>query len=159
MLLLACAAAAALAAAPPVSGQGLVALQAKDADARSVIALLAEAGGLQAVFDPGPGCRLTLALEAAPLESALDSVLRACALGVEQEGGVLRVAPVERLREEARQRRALREEQEANRPRRLRLERLSYARARELAPLLAKRLPPGGEVSFDERTNTLIIVD
>jgi type IV pilus assembly protein PilQ len=157
--LLAFAVAVGLAGAAPASGESLISLQAKDADVRDVVSLLAEAGGVQVVFDPGVACRLTLAFEAAQLESALGSVLRACGLAVEQEGNVLRVARLERLREEARQRRALREEQDVGRPRRLQLERLSYARARELAPLLQQQLPPGAEVTFDERTNTLIVIN
>jgi type IV pilus assembly protein PilQ len=141
------------------SDEARISLSATDAEARAVISLLAEAGGVQAVFDPDVSCRLTLALKEAALDSALASVLRACGLGNEQEGNVLRVARLSRLQEEARQRRALREEQERSRPRELRLERLSYARAQELAPLLKKLLREGSDVVFDSRTNTLLIID
>lgn len=140
-------------------GDTSISLTATDADAKAVLSLLAEAGGVQAVFDPDVSCRLTLALKEAPLDSALVSVLRACGLGNEQEGNVLRVARVSRLQDEARQRRALREEQERSRTRELRLQRLSYARAQELAPLLKKLLREGSDVVFDARTNTLLIID
>jgi hypothetical protein len=36
--------------------------------------------------------------------------------------------------------------------------RLSYARAQAMAPLLDRILAPGGRVSYDERTNTLLVV-
>lgn len=146
-------------AAPQLSDETLISLTATDADAKAVVSLLAEAGGVQAVFDPDVSCRLTLALKEAPLESALVSVFRACGLGNEQEGNVLRVARISRLQDEARQRRALREEQEKSRVRELRLQRLSYARAQELAPLLKKLLREGSDVVFDSRTNTLLILD
>jgi type IV pilus assembly protein PilQ len=136
-----------------------ISLTATDADAKAVVSLLAEAGGVQPVFDPDVSCRLTLALKEAPLDSALVSVLRACSLGNEQEGNVLRIARVSRLQDEARQRRALREEQERSRVRELRLQRLSYARAQDMAPLLKKLLPEGSDVVFDSRTNTLLIID
>ena len=40
---------------------------------------------------------------------------------------------------------------------RLALFRLSYARAQQLAPLLDRILTPAGRVSYDARTNTLIV--
>jgi type II secretory pathway component HofQ len=136
-----------------------ISLTATDADAKAVISLLAEAGGVQTVFDPDVSCRLTLALKEAPLDSALGSVLHACGLAEEQEGNVLRVARVSRLQSEARERRELKQEQERSRAREMRLERLSYARAQEIAPLLKKLLREGGDVVVDGRTNTLIILD
>jgi type II secretory pathway component HofQ len=141
------------------SDETRISLTATDADVKAVVSLLAEAGGVQPVFDPDVSCRLTLALKEAPLDSALGSVLHACGLAQEQEGNILRVARVSRLESEARQRRELKQEQERSRPRALRLERLSYARAQEIAPLLKKLLREGSDVVMDARTNTLIIID
>jgi type II secretory pathway component HofQ len=135
-------------AEPGHSDETRISIDATDADVKAVLSLLAEAGGVQAVFDPDVSCRLTLALKEAPLESALVSVLRACGLANEQEGNVLRVARTSRL-----------QDQERSRPRELRLQRLSYARAQELAPLLKKLLREGSDVVFDARTNTLLIID
>ena len=53
----------------------------------------------------------------------------------------------------------LEEEREASRPRDLKTVRLSYARAETLAPLLKRLLSPRGDVTYDARTNTLLIVD
>jgi hypothetical protein len=53
------------------------------------------------VFDPGAACRQTLKLKEVPWRSALEASLRACALGREQEEGVLRIAPMARLVDEA----------------------------------------------------------
>src|SRR4030095_8120913 len=99
--------------------------------------------------DPAPACRLTLKLREVPWRSALDASLRACALGREQEGGVLRIAPVARLADEAQARRRLREQQDLNRPLRMATFRLSYARAQERAPLLKSLLSPPGDVVYD----------
>jgi type IV pilus assembly protein PilQ len=137
----------------------LVSLDVKDAPVADVVRALAEAGGFQAVLDPGITCRVTLKLNGAAYERALASVLRACSLAYEGENGVLRVAPLSRLTQEAAARRRLAEEQRASLPRsELRL-RLSYARAAQVAPLLRKHLSPRGEVAYDERTNTLILID
>jgi len=150
--LLACAALAAAAA-----GEARVSLDAKDAPVQDVVGLLAELGGFQAVFDPDTQCKLTLKLHEARWQVALLATLRACGLGYEDEAGVLRVAKASRLAEEAAARRRLDEERVQAGPDRTVLFRLSYARAEALAPLLKSRLPPGSQVSWDARTNTLIV--
>jgi type IV pilus assembly protein PilQ len=119
--------------------------------------VLAEAGGFQVVFDPDITCRLTMKLSGARWRSVLDATLSACGLGCEEEGNVLRVAPVSRLREEAEARRRLEDERRRTRSGRLESFRLSYARAQEMAPLLGRLVSPAGRVAYDARTNTLIV--
>lgn len=148
---------AALASAAVASPEARVALDAKDAPVVDVVRVLAEAGGFQAVFDPGIGCRLTLKIQQASWRSVLDSALSACGLGVEEEADVLRIAPVVRLREEKAARRTLDAERAARPQGRLAVFRLSYARAQQVAPLLDRLIAPGGRVSYDARTNTLLV--
>ena len=135
-----------------------VTLDVKDADALDVIRVIAEAAGFQAVFDPGAACRLTLKLREVRWPTALKSTLRSCRLGVEQQGKILRIAELSRLESEATAQRRLKEAQKASRTGSVESYRLSYARAEQLAPLLARMLEPHGEVTYDSRTNTLIIV-
>jgi type II secretory pathway component HofQ len=152
--------AAALALGPGAgagAGEARVSLDAREAQVVDVVRVLAEAGAFQVVFDPGVDCRLTLRLRATPWRTVFDTVLSACRLGLEEEGDILRVAPIARLQEEAAARRRLDQERRAAASGRLALFRLSYARAEELAPLL-ERLTPAGHVSYDSRTNTLIVV-
>jgi hypothetical protein len=96
--------AAALALAPVAGGEereARVSLDLKDAPVVEVVSILAEVGGLQMVFDPGITCRLTMKLNGARWRSVLDTALSACGLGREEEGDILRVATVSRLKEEA----------------------------------------------------------
>ena len=151
----------ALALAPGARGtedEARVSLDAKDAPISDIVRVLADAGGFQVVFDPGADCRLTLKLHAARWRAALDTSLAACGLGLEEEADILRVARVSRLREEAEARRRLEHERAATPSGRFSLFRLSYARAQEVAPLLTRLLPPSGRVSYDARTNTLVVV-
>jgi len=134
-----------------------VSLDLKDAPVVDVVRVLAEAGGFQVVLDPGITCQLTMKLTGARWRSVLDTALSACGLGREEEGDVLRVAPVSRLREEAAARRRLEEERRVTPSGRLSSFRLSYARAQEVAPLLERLLSPVGRVTYDSRTNTLIV--
>ncbi len=146
-------------AATSADGEALVALDVREGAAADIVQALAEAAGLQAVLDPDVSCRLTLKLNAVSFSRAFESVLRACGLGYEGEGNVVRVAKVARLLQEAADRRLLTEAQRAARPRGEMRLRLSYARAAEMAPKVKRFLSPQGEVAYDERTNTLILID
>src|SRR5262249_46796427 len=136
-----------------------VSIDVKEAPVVDVIRVLAEVGSFQTVIDPGVNCSLTLKLNGVRWVTALDLSLRACALAREEGGGTAGVATPARLLEESATRRKLEEEREAARPKDLRLVRLSYARAETLAPLLKRLLSPRGDVSYDARTNTLMIID
>jgi type IV pilus assembly protein PilQ len=144
---------------PTPSAETRISIDFKDADILDVIRLMAEVGNFQVVVDPGVSCKLTLKLKEVPWDAALDVVLRSCGLGQDADNGIVRVAPVARLTEEAAARRKLAEEQKLDRPLRTTRYRLSYAKAAELAPLIKKFLSPRGEVVVDPRTNTLIITD
>jgi len=60
--------------------------------------------------------------------------------------------------EEAAARRRLQEERGQGGPARLETFRLSYARAEAMAPLVRSRLSPRSQVTWDSRTNTLIVI-
>ena len=144
---------------PSTSAETRVSIDFKDADILDVVRLMAEVGDFQVVVDPGVSCKLTLKLKEVPWDTALDVALRSCGLGQDAENGIVRVAPVAKLTEEAAARRRLEEEKRLDRPLRTTRYRLSYAKATELAPLIKKFLSPRGEVVVDPRTNTLIITD
>jgi type IV pilus assembly protein PilQ len=156
---------AAAADAPPARAtatapsEARISVDFKDADIVDIVRMLSEVGNFQVVIDPGTSCKLTLKLKEVPWDSALDVALRVCGLGSENDGGIVRVAPVAKLTTEHQERRRLAEEQKLNRPLRTVRYTLSYARAAELAPLIQKFLSPRGSVVFDARTNTLIITD
>jgi type IV pilus assembly protein PilQ len=143
---------------PGAASDARVSLDAREAAAADVIEVLARIGGFQTVHDPGPSCALTLNVRQVPWRTAFETVLQACQLAFEENGTVLRIAPRERLRAESEDRRRLAEEQARTRTGSVAAFRLSYARAAEMAPIL-KRLLPGGDVIFDARTNTLLIID
>jgi len=142
---------------PAADSEVRLSLDVREVDVKDVVGLLAEAAGRQTVVDADVACRLTLKLKGIAWRAAMESALRACRLGIEEEGRILRVAPLQRLVEEGQERRTLAEEQARARPVEWTAVRLSYARAAELAPVLAKFLPPGSQVAFDTRTNTLFV--
>jgi type IV pilus assembly protein PilQ len=140
-------------------GEARVSLDLKDAPVEDVLRVLAEVGGFQFVLDQVPPCKLTLKLTEVRWLTALDLSLRSCGLAREEEGGVVRVATPARFLEESAARRRLAEEKEKTPRGGLAVFRLSYARAQAMAPLLKKLLAPRGDVVYDERTNTVLIID
>ena len=150
---------AAIVVAPVAAGEeteARLSMDVKEAPIVSIVSLLVELGGRQVVFDPGLDCSLTLRLHEMAWHPALETTLRACGLGYQEEGGVLWVATTARLREETESRRRLPEAPPDHAPGLARY-RLSYARAEEMAPLLQRLVAPRGSVTTDPRTNTLII--
>jgi type II secretory pathway component HofQ len=144
--------------AATTGGEARVSLDVKDGSVRDVVGLLAEVGGLQVVFDPDVDCKLTLKLHETRWQTALQTTLRACGLAPEEEAGILRVARPSRLAEEAAARRRLQEERSHGGEARLETFRLSHARAEAIAPLVRSRLSPRSQVTWDARTNTLIVI-
>jgi type IV pilus assembly protein PilQ len=151
--------AGALVAPTPSPADARVSLDVKDAPVADIVLVLAEVGRFQVVFDPGPSCPVTLKLREVPWRVAFDAALRACRLAYEEEGGIIRVASVERLSAESEDQRKLSEERTRSAAHTVSTFRLSYARAAEMAPIVKRLLSPRGDVVFDARTNTLIIVD
>ena len=147
------------AAAARADGEARISIDVKDADIVDVVRLFAEVGGFQVVVDPGVTCNLTLRLNEVRWESALDVALRSCGLGHDVENDIVRVAPVAKLAAETAAQRKLDEERALSGPLQMRTYRLSYARAADMAPIIKKFLSPRGEVIFDSRTNTLIVMD
>ena len=137
-----------------------ISIDVREASIHDIVRLLAEVAGFQVVMDPGITCALTLKLKQVRWPAVLDVALKSCGLGREEAEGVLRIAPLARLAEQAAAEQRLREAREQQRRTgTITLRKLSYARAGELAEVVRKLLPPGAQVAYDQRTNTLIIID
>jgi type IV pilus assembly protein PilQ len=145
---------------PSDADETLIDVDLKDVNADGVLSLLAEVGGFNLVMDPDAACRLTLSLKAVRWQDVYKTVLRSCRLGEDRMGkNLVRVARLDQLARELEERRKYEDEKKAAGPLQTTYRRLAYARAKDMAPLVRKFLSPRGEVSFDERTNMLIITD
>jgi type IV pilus secretin PilQ/predicted competence protein len=137
----------------------IITLKFKDADLRDVILYLGDFAKLNVVFDPEVRGVVTCNLEDVPWDQALDILLRNNKLGKVLEGNVLRIAPVSVLTREDEEQRKLRESKELAGPVIVKTVTLSYSKARDVMALLNAKKSPRGEITIDERTNTLIISD
>lgn len=153
---------AAALAKPVYTGERL-SLNFQDIQVRAVLQLLAEFTGINIVVSDTVSGSMTLRLHNVPWDQALDIVLKTQGLDKRQVGNVMLVAPASEI--------AAREKQEleANQqiaelePLRAELIQLNYAKAGEIADLLKAEdntlLSARGNVSVDERTNTIWVQD
>ena len=151
--------------AQPVRREGIftgqrISLDFKDADIQNVLRVLADVSGLNIIATDDVKGKVTLHLNDVPWDQALDLVLRSNRLEKTQEGNVVRISTVSRLKEE---REALRAAQDAERelePLRVKYIRVNYAKADEtLIEKVKGVLTDRGSVTFDDRTNTIIVRD
>ena len=143
---------------PKYSGR-LISLDLQDTDIDNALRIIAEVSNLNIIASEDVAGKVTLRLIDVPWDQALDVILKTNGLDKVQEGNVIRIAPVEKLRQE---REALKQAQQAEEelePLQVRYIRVSYAKAAELQPLVETVLTERGSVSYDERTNQLIVKD
>jgi type IV pilus secretin PilQ/predicted competence protein len=165
-----------VAAHQPYHGQH-VSLDLKDADVRNVLRLLAEVSRLNIVATDEVRGKVTLRLFDVPWDQALDIVLQVLNLESEQEGNVIRISTVKRLREEREELQKAQEAAKAVEPLRVEYIRVNYAKAAKLAEIISGRvagaggarrgggqaeqgvLTNRGSVFVDEFSNTLVVRD
>jgi type IV pilus secretin PilQ/predicted competence protein len=156
-----------------------VSLDFKDADIHNVLRLLAEISKLNIVATDDVRGKITLRLFDVPWDQALDIVLQTLSLESTQEGNVLRISTVKRLREEREELRRAQEAAKAVEQLRVEYIRVNYAKASKLAELISGVARAGGlrargggggeadtgvltnrgSVLVDEFSNTLVVRD
>jgi type IV pilus assembly protein PilQ len=145
--------------APPFHGQR-ISLDFKDADIQNVLRVLADVSGLNIIATDDVKGKVTLHLTDVPWDQAFDLILRTNRLESTQEGSVVRISSVARLKEEREQLLAADEAAREVEPLRVKYLRVNYARADEqLIDKVRGVLTPRGSVTFDDRTNTVILRD
>ena len=163
--------------APPEYSGNRVTFNFQDIPTRSVLQLIADVSDLNIVVADSVSGNVTLRLINVPWDQALDIVLQAKGLDKRRNGNVIWVAPQKEIAER----------EQALADSKLKLQQLtetvtvyipiSYGKAKDIAELLTQKskqaqggggaqtqersgfLSERGRVSFDERTNTLLIVD
>jgi type IV pilus assembly protein PilQ len=145
------------------SGERL-SLNFQDIEVRAVLQLLADFTGLNLVTSDTVGGRITLRLKNVPWDQALDIILKTRGLSMRKNGNVVLIAPTEEIA--AREKLELESQKQIEELAPLRAEyiQLNYAKAKDIAKLLKSKgnellTPERGNVTVDERTNTLLVRD
>jgi len=160
----------------PVYTGSRVTFNFQDIPVRSALQLLADISGLNLVASDSVGGSVTLRLVNVPWDQALDVVLRAKGLDKRRNGNVIWIAPQAELAKYEEDLATARLKAEDNAELVTDYVPISYGKAADIAKLLttgAKQggggggggnasrgfLSPRGSVSYDDRTNTLLIND
>ncbi|HSQ01566.1 MAG TPA: type IV pilus secretin PilQ, partial [Candidatus Dormibacteraeota bacterium] len=159
-----------------------ISLDLKDADVHNVIRLLGDVSGINIVATDDVTGQITLRLNDVPWDQALDIVMQAQNLESVQEGNVLRISTVKRLREEREEQQKAQRAAQTVEPLQVAYLQVNYAKAKKLADLISGAarsqlqtqergtgksdteeeygvLSRRGSVMVDEFTNTLIVRD
>jgi type IV pilus assembly protein PilQ len=156
------------------TGEALT-LNFQDIEVRAVLQLLADISGLNVVVSDTVSGSVTLRLDSVPWDQALDIILTTKGLDMRQVGNVVLVAPAAEIAARERQELESKKDIQELAPLRLEFLQVNYAKASDLAALLTQTagrtgtgnvgtgsrtmLSERGNVSIDERTNTLLIND
>lgn len=138
-------------------------LNFQNIEVRAILQLIADFTGLNMVTSDAVGGNVTLRLKNVPWDQALDIILKSRGLGMRQSGNVIMVAPSEELAARERLELEASRQVEELAPLRTEFVQINYAAASDLMALIQadenNLLSERGNVSIDERTNTLIIQD
>ncbi len=139
-------------------------LNFQDIEVRAVLQLLADFTGLNLVTSDTVTGNITLRLKNVPWDQALSIILKTRGLSMRQNGNVLLIAPTEEIA--AREKLELESQRQIEELAPLFSEyiQLNYAKATDIQKLLKAEgnqllTPDRGNVTFDERTNTLLVRD
>jgi type IV pilus assembly protein PilQ len=139
-------------------------LNFQDIEVRSVLQLIADFTGSNIVVSDSVRGNLTLRLQNVPWDQALDIVLKTKGLAMRKNNDVIMVAPSEEMA--AREKLELESQKQIEELAPLYSEfiQVNYAKASELAALIKGKednslLSDRGNVSIDQRTNTLLVRD
>ena len=137
----------------------LISLDLQDTDIDNALRIIAEVSNLNIIASGEVTGKVTLRLIDVPWDQALDVILKTNGLDKVQEGNVIRIAPIDKLKAE---REALKQAQQAEEelePLVVKYIRVSYAKAAELKQIVDTVISERGSTAYDERTNQLIIKD
>lgn len=136
-----------------------ISLDFQQADLIDVLRLISEVSGMNIITSPEVSGRVTTRMVNVPWDQALDMILKTFRLGKDQEGSIIRVAPLDHLRKERDDELQSKRIVEELEPPVTRTLQLNYARAEELKANMEKLLTKQGRLDIDKRTNTIIVKD
>src|SRR3990172_1028487 len=136
-----------------------ISLDFKDADISNILRLMAEISNLNIIAGEDVKGKVSLRLVDVPWDQAFYIILKTNGLGKVQEGNVVRILPLAKIKQENEEVLASRKAKEKLEDLEIKLFPVSYAKASELEPQVKGLLSDRGTVTIESRTNTLIIKD
>ena len=139
----------------PVTQEGNVSFDFRDADIQNVFRILSFKSGVNIVAGPEVTGVVTIKLDDVPWQQALEVILETYGYAYEKKGNIISVTTIENLKLR-RENATLLAEQEALETK---IFTLNFGKASEIIESISKMKSERGSINFDERTNTVIITD
>lgn len=136
-----------------------ITIDLRDADIHNILRLIADEGNVNIVTNQLVAGSVTLRLRSVPLDEALAIILRSNGLGWEQQGNIIRVAPMTVFEAESKARIDAYVQSQGLEPLQVRLIAVNYAEASKLGEILGGLLSARGKVKVDDRKNALVVTD
>jgi type IV pilus assembly protein PilQ len=140
-----------------------ISLSFQNIDVRALLQIIGDVSGNNVVISDGVRGELAMRLINVPWDQALDIILRTKGLGMQQQGNVMLIAPLEEIAARARAEGEANKQKDEGAPLRSEIIQVNYAKAADMAALLKAGnktlLSARGQVSVDERTNTLLVLE
>jgi type IV pilus assembly protein PilQ len=136
-----------------------ISLDFQDADIRNVFRILNEISGKNFIIGNDVRGKVTLKLDNVPWDQVLDLVTRMNKLGIDEEGNIIRIAPLATLEAEKKAAESARQAMEEVAPLVTEYIPINYSEASAMKAHLADIKTERGTVSLDERTNMIIMTD
>ncbi len=130
-----------------------------NANIHNVFRLISAVSKLNIVSSDDVVGDVTVQMQEVPWDQALVAVLQAKGLGAVQYGNIVRVAPISTIRKEREDAAATKAAEIESLPLRVLTLPLNYASAADVMNQLSDMISKRGSVTFDERTNSLIVRD
>jgi type IV pilus assembly protein PilQ len=137
----------------------LISLDFQDADLDNVLRLMADVSGLNIVVGDGVKGKVTVKLLNVPWDQALDLILRTHGLGQVREGNIMRIDTLGNLSKQQDEEAKAKDSAKKAEDLVTKVMYVNYADAKKLMLTMQKHLSPRGEITYDERTNALIVKD
>jgi type IV pilus assembly protein PilQ len=139
-------------------------LNFQNIEVRAVLQLIADFTGLNMVVSDSVTGNITLRLKNVPWDQALDIILKTKGLAKREAGNVILVAPSEEIAAREKLELEAMKQVEELAPLKSEFVQINYAKAADIAALLKNEensllTKDRGNVSIDERTNTLLVQD
>ncbi len=140
-----------------------ISLSFQNIDVRALLQVIGDVSGNNVVISDGVKGELAMRLVNVPWDQALDIILRTKGLGMQQQGNVMLIAPLDEIAARAKAEGEASKQKDEGAPLRSELIQVNYAKASEISTLLKSAdnsvLSSRGKVSVDDRTNTLLVLE
>ncbi|MDO8525558.1 MAG: secretin N-terminal domain-containing protein [Candidatus Omnitrophota bacterium] len=123
---------------------GNITVNFKGADIKTILAYISEVSGVDIVPAPDVKGVVDLKLTNKPWKVALDVILRNYGFAYEREGDIIRVVTVSQLKQEELASQTYK---------------LNYSKSKDVVATIKNIVSEKGKVTYDERTNTVIVTD